>query len=386
MEIDILNPSHMDELIELWSQSFLLPYKQVTWVNEKNIRNCIGIFEKNKLVSALIINPFEVYIRGKLFTLSGIGGVATLPEYRGKNYVHILLKEAIKISKSKDLIFSALYPFSYEFYRLFGWELSGLQKRYRVKLNFIPKFKETEKVKKIPLSDWNCIKPIYEKYAKNFSGMLKRSDERWENHIFWTKDLTYLYVYEDIDLEGYVLYQVVKGSINKINVREIIALNTSAYKGLLGIFSRQSVNIEEVEWIAEINDSLHLILPNPYIHCNIEPTFMLRVIDLKKAIEGMLFLEDIKENIFIEIKDNYAEWNNGVFKLIIQDGKGFLEKENNHKWDISLSINTLSQIISGFISITKAFNLGLVEVNDKNIILKLNQIFPTYPTFSCDYF
>jgi predicted acetyltransferase len=100
----------------------------------------------------------------------------------------------------------------------------------------------------------------------------------------------------------------------------------------------------------------------------------------------MLFLEDIKENIFIEIKDNYAEWNNGVFKLIIQDGKGFLEKENNHKWDISLSINTLSQIISGFISITKAFNLGLVEVNDKNIILKLNQIFPTYPTFSCDYF
>jgi predicted acetyltransferase len=386
MEIDILNPSHMDELIELWSQSFLLPYKQVTWVNEKNIRNCIGIFEKNKLVSALIINPFEVYIRGKLFTLSGIGGVATLPEYRGKNYVHILLKEAIKISKSKDLIFSALYPFSYEFYRLFGWELSGLQKRYRVKLNFIPKFKETEKVKKIPLSDWNCIKPVYEKYAKNFSGMLKRSDERWENHIFWTKDLTYLYVYEDIDLEGYVLYQVVKGSINKINVREIIALNTSAYKGLLGIFSRQSVNIEEVEWIAEINDSLHLILPNPYIHCNIEPTFMLRVIDLKKAIEGMLFLEDIKENIFIEIKDNYAEWNNGVFKLIIQDGKGFLEKENNHKWDISLSINTLSQIISGFISITKAFNLGLVEVNDKNIILKLNQIFPTYPTFSCDYF
>lgn len=386
MEIDILNPSHMDELIELWSQSFLLPYKQVTWVNEKNIRNCIGIFEKNKLVSTLIINPFEVYIRGKLFTLSGIGGVATLPEYRGKNYVHILLKEAIKISKSKDLIFSALYPFSYEFYRLFGWELSGLQKRYRVKLNFIPKFKETEKVKKIPLSDWNCIKPVYEKYAKNFSGMLKRSDERWENHIFWTKDLTYLYVYEDIDLEGYVLYQVVKGSINKINVREIIALNTSAYKGLLGIFSRQSVNIEEVEWIAEINDSLHLILPNPYIHCNIEPTFMLRVIDLKKAIEGMLFLEDIKENIFIEIKDNYAEWNNGVFKLIIQDGKGFLEKENNHKWDISLSINTLSQIISGFISITKAFNLGLVEVNDKNIILKLNQIFPTYPTFSCDYF
>jgi len=386
MEIDILNPSHMDELIELWSQSFLLPYKQVTWVNEKNIRNCIGIFEKNKLVSTLIINPFEVYIRGKLFTLSGIGGVATLPEYRGKNYVHILLKEAIKISKSKDLIFSALYPFSYEFYRLFGWELSGLQKRYRVKLNFIPKFKETEKVKKIPLSDWNCIKPVYEKYAKNFSGMLKRSDERWENHIFWTKDLTYLYVYEDIDLEGYVLYQVVKGSINKINVREIIALNTSVYKGLLGIFSRQSVNIEEVEWIAEINDSLHLILPNPYIHCNIEPTFMLRVIDLKKAIEGMLFLEDIKENIFIEIKDNYAEWNNGVFKLIIQDGKGFLEKENNHKWDISLSINTLSQIISGFISITKAFNLGLVEVNDKNIILKLNQIFPTYPTFSCDYF
>jgi len=385
VEINILNPSHMDELIELLSQSFLLPYKQVTWVNEKSIRNCIGIFEKNKLVSALVINPFEVYIRGKLFTLSGIGGVATLPEHRGKNYIHILLKEAIKISKDRGLIFSSLYPFSYEFYRLFGWELCGFQKRYRVKLRLIPKFKETEKVKKIPLTDWNYIKPVYEKYAKNFSGMIKRSDERWENNIFWTKDLTYLYVYEDIDLEGYVLYQVVKGSINKINVREIIALNTSAYKGLLRIFSRQSINIEEAEWIAEINDSLHLILPNPYIYCNIEPTFMLRIIELKKAIEGMSFVEDIKENIFVEIKDNYAEWNNGVFKLIVEDGKGFLEKENTSYWDISLSINTLFQIISGFISITQAFDLGLIEVN-KKIILRLNKIFTTYPTFSCDYF
>jgi len=39
MEIIRLNPSYIDDLIELWSQSFAFPYEQVsTWVNEKSIR------------------------------------------------------------------------------------------------------------------------------------------------------------------------------------------------------------------------------------------------------------------------------------------------------------------------------------------------------------
>ncbi len=387
MEIIRLNPSYIDDLIELWSQSFAFPYEQVsTWVNEKSIRNCIGAIENNNLVSALSIIPMEGYIRGELFSFSGIGGVATLPEKRGKNYVHYLLKESIRISKENGSIFSSLYPFSFEFYRDFGWELGGFQKRYKRKTYSIPKFPEIERVKRIPLEDWKIIKPVYDKYSKNFSGAIKRTEEGWESIIFRTRTLTYLYIYEDKDIEGYLLYNVEKTNINKIMVREMIYLNNSAYKGFLSLFSRQAMTIEEVEWTAPLNDPLLFILPNPRGECFVEPTFMIRVIDVEKALSSLKYDESMKDKIVIKIKDEHANWNDGIWEIKIEDGKPKLEKKENLEYDIAININTLSQIITGTISPSKAYELGYIEVNNFNSLDKFNKLFPEYHTFCWDYF
>ncbi|ACK41815.1 MAG: GNAT family N-acetyltransferase [Dictyoglomus turgidum] len=387
MEIIRLNPSYMDELIELWSQSFAFPYEQVsTWVNEKSIRNCIGAIENNRLVSALNIIPMEGYVRGELFSFSGIGGVATFPEKRGKNYVHYLLKESIRISKESGSAFSSLYPFSFEFYRNFGWELGGFQKRYKIKTYSIPKFSEMEKVKRIPLEDWKIIKPVYDKHSKNFSGTIKRTEERWESIIFRTRTLTYLYIYEDKDIEGYLLYSVEKTNINKVVVREMICLNNSAYRGFLSLFSRQAMTIEEVEWTVPLNDLLPFILPNPRGECLVEPTFMIRVIDVEKALSSLKYDENIKDKIVIKIKDEHANWNHGIWEIEIENGKVKLEKKENLEPEIELNINILSQIIAGTISSQKAYELGYIEVNNFNSLHKFNNLFPEYPTFCWDYF
>jgi len=385
MEISRLNPTHIEELTELWGECFVIPYEQASlWVDEKSIRNCIGAFEKGRLVSVLSISSFESYIRGKVLPLSGIGGVATLPEYRGKKYVHDLLSEAIKISKEKGMVFSALYPFSFGFYRNFGWELAGFRRRYKIETDNLPKFPEVENVKKISLADWKTVKNIYEKFACQFTGPLKRTEERWESVIFGTKDLTYLYVWEDKEREGYVLYTIERTPVNRIVVKEMISLSTSAYKGLLGLFSRQSMSIQEVEWTTPLEDDLNFILPNPRVNCQIEPTFMLRIIDLEKAIKKLPFPMEVKEKIKIKVIDPNANWNDGIWKLEIKDGKGNIEKSED--WDISLNITTLCQIISGILSPQKAYKLKTIDVKNTESLEKLERIFPTYPTFCWDYF
>lgn len=385
MEIRNLYSGDIEKLIELWSQSFVIPLDQVSsWVNEKNIKNCIGLFEKNKLISALNIIPFEFYIRGKILTLSGIGGVATFPEYRGKNYIHYLLSEALRISKEKGLFFSMLYPFSYEFYRNFGWELGGFQRKYIRKTYTIPKFEKIEMVKRIPLEEWKIIKRIYEKYVISFTGPIKRTEERWENLIFRTKDLTYLYIWEDTEPQGYLLYSIDTIPTRRILVREMICLNISSYKGFLALFSRQSMNIEEVQWVTPINDLTSFVLPNPRGECYIEPTFMIRIVDLVKAIENIYFSEELNEVLKIEVKDPYGIWNEGVWEIEIKNGKGKIEKGKEK--DISLSINTLSQIFSGILSPIKAFQLGFLEAKNYKDVEKFNKIFPSFPTFCWDYF
>ncbi|MEN2983413.1 MAG: GNAT family N-acetyltransferase [Dictyoglomaceae bacterium] len=385
MEIRRLSSEDMDELSELWSQAFVLPINQVSsWINEKSIQNCIGLFEKNKLVSALSIIPFDFYIRGKVLPLSGIGGVATFPEYRGKKYIHHLLSEALKISKEKGLIFSMLYPFSFEFYRTFGWELGGFQKRYIRRTSTFPKFDEMEKVRRIPLEDWKIIRRIYERFAINFTGPLKRTEERWENLIFRGRDLTYLYIWEDGEPQGYLLYNIETVPIRRIVVKEMICLNISAYKGFLGLFSRQSTNIDEVQWVTPMEDFTPFILPNPRGECTIEPTFMIRIVDLEKTLESFSFPENLYEILKIEVKDLYGVWNNGVWEIEVKDGKGKIEKGKD--WNISLSINTLSQILSGILSPKIAFQLGLLEIKDYKDVEKFDKIFPVFQTFSWDYF
>ncbi|MCX7845710.1 MAG: GNAT family N-acetyltransferase [Dictyoglomaceae bacterium] len=385
MEIRNLTLENIDELVELWSQSFVFPLDQVSsWISEKSIKNCIGVFERNKLISALNIIPFEFYIRGKVLPLSGIGGVATFPEYRGKSYIHNLLTEALRISKERGLIFSMLYPFSFDFYRTFGWELGGFQKKYVRKTYTLPKFEEIKNVRKIPLEDWKIIKEIYEKHAVNFTGPLKRTEERWENLIFRSRNLTYLYLWEDGEPQGYLLYTVELTPIRRIIVREMICLNISSYKGFLSLFSRQSMSIEEVQWNTPVEDQISFVLTNPRGECIIEPTFMIRVIDLEKVFENLSFPEYLEEIFRIEVKDSYGTWNEGVWEIEIKNGKGKIEK--GVEWDISLSINTLSQIISGTLSPKTAFQLGLLEVKNSKVIEKFDEIFPPFKTFSWDYF
>jgi len=144
------------------------------------------------------------------------------------------------------------------------------------------------------------------------------------------------------------------------------------------------MSIQEVEWTTPLEDDLNFILPNPRVNCQIEPTFMLRIIDLEKAIKKLPFPMEVKEKIKIKVIDPNANWNDGIWKLEIKDGKGNIEKSED--WDISLNITTLCQIISGILSPQKAYKLKTIDVKNTESLEKLERIFPTYPTFCWDYF
>ena len=51
--------------------------------NYKNIRT---LFDKNRIVSVVIINFRQMFIEDVTFNLGGVGGVSTLPEYRKRGY------------------------------------------------------------------------------------------------------------------------------------------------------------------------------------------------------------------------------------------------------------------------------------------------------------
>lgn len=240
--------------------------------------------------------PFEFYLRDQIFPLAGIGGVATFPEHRGKNYVHHLLSESLKISREKGLIYSMLYPFSFEYYRIFEWEMAGFQRRYIRKLVSIPKFKEMDYVKR---GDWKSLKifeEIYEKYAKNFTGMLKRNSQRWE--------------------------------------RLFSSQSPFTYRRFSSFYSSKSQR---------------RLLYRAYFHA--------KNCRFRKGSKKLNFPKDLEGKINIEVRNEYAKENDGIWEIEIKEGKASIEKGD--KKDISIGINILSQIFAGVLTPKKPMNMDL---------------------------
>ena len=90
-----------------------------------------GCFDEDGTMMACIINnDFAVHFDGRLVKMGGIGGVATLPEYRYGGAVKETLRAILKDARENGEVFSSLYPFSHEFYRKAGYESISFSLRW----------------------------------------------------------------------------------------------------------------------------------------------------------------------------------------------------------------------------------------------------------------
>lgn len=88
---------------------------------------CFMVLEVDgKIVSHVGLYPLDVRSFGCRVMTGGIGGVATLPEYRGRGYMSRLLRHAISTMRERGWPLSALGG-DRQRYMTFGWERAGLK-------------------------------------------------------------------------------------------------------------------------------------------------------------------------------------------------------------------------------------------------------------------
>lgn len=92
-----------------------------------------GFFdEQGKLLSVLGLLPLEAWFQGKKLALGGIGGVATWPEARRQGCVGRLLSHALETMRKNGQSVSMLHPFSFPFYKKYGYEQTIDRKKYTI--------------------------------------------------------------------------------------------------------------------------------------------------------------------------------------------------------------------------------------------------------------
>lgn len=284
--------------------------------------HALGSFSENQLTSSLIMFPFEVYYHGQVFKMGGIGNVTSYPEVRGQGHIRQLMTTNLKEMKEKGMVLSYLAPFSYHFYRKFGYEVTFEERQYEMSSEDFGSFKAPEQtVKRVSWEDQKeAIKAIYDEEMKQSTGPLKRSDWIWDNRIMFS-DKKNLALYQDEEgvPKGYIHYEFSGENLNHFEIKELIALTGGAEKALWEFVGSHAAGFENITFPARSDQKLFHLFRGADLKQKMVSGMMARIVDMKNFLKQFPFKRIEKQTFYLNVTDDTAEWNDKVFKLVLNE-------------------------------------------------------------------
>ncbi|MBP1992955.1 GNAT family N-acetyltransferase [Paenibacillus eucommiae] len=381
-----------------------------------------GYFVDGKMAAKLTILELQIWLNGKRYAMGGISGVATWPEYRRKGMVSQLLELSLRKMKEAGQSVSFLHPFSFSFYRKFGWEMFMDYVQYEIEAGQLPRFaaKEGSRVERVAL-DAELLHPIYEAYASRFNGMLVRDRDWWNHRVFKTGSHTAA-VYRNAlgELTGYVYYSI---SNHIFTVHELVFLDEDARCGLWKFISDHDSMMTTTIVKAPAQDKLSFLLADPRMKQERKPYFMARIVDVEAFISQYSFVAAsvitgnpethdipgtpetlmtsmtsmspralrVSRPFYLQVSDAYAEWNQGLFEIIVDvsgEAKVTRQPELQLKEGaelLSCDIQTLSCLLMGYQKASFLHTIGRIQGNQAEV-MRLEALIPDCTTYLTDYF
>ncbi|SDR14420.1 GNAT family N-acetyltransferase [Virgibacillus salinus] len=345
-----------------------------------------GWMEDDQLVAKLHLIPLSCYINGKAFEMGGISSIATWPEYRRQGSVKHLLHHALKHMKEQGEVVSFLHPFSFSFYRKYGWEHIFSEKKYTIPLeNLKRKWGADGYIQRVD-SEISILHKVYTEYAKQFNGTLVRDEKWWEQRVLkgdWHKAIAYD---GNDQAEGYIIYKVKE---EKVTVHELVYNSLNAQKLLIQFMANHDSMADTVEMVVPENDNLPLLIDEPRFDQKTEPFFMARIVDVLEFLKQYAFHDGGEQSLSLHVVDSFLPENSGVYQLR-QIGSEtavnhlFYGDQGDHE-GIHCTIQYLTSMLLGYKRPMELYHLGLVRGNYEQIE-QLDSIIPKQQTFFPDFF
>ena len=309
---------------------------QMTWTEEQTAarkdkfkpEQDWGAFdEKGALMSALLLLPLEAWVQGRKLAMGGVAGVATWPEARRQGCVSRLLSHALGTMREQGQSLSKLHPFSFPFYRKFGYELTIERKKYTLDAKHLPPRGEVPgRVVRMSRPDIGVLDAIYSAYAARYSGNLVRTPEWWESRILTQEGSILAVYYNESDIpEGYFYY---KAKERTLTVHEMAATTETARRALWSYAANHDSMVDEMTLLVPMDDELPFLLSDPRFKQEIVPYFMSRIVDAEAFAKLYAWEKGTNtESVLLRLEDRHAPWNDGTFRLSwSEEGEGTLER------------------------------------------------------------
>ena len=337
---------------------------------------------EGELVASLVLYPFQAYVRGEKLPLTGIGSVAVSPEHRRRGVADALIRATLAEMRERGDAWSMLYSFRGDFYRRYGWGLVETPTMLSVPPALLPASDEAQRVRRLRTPDRLLVQALYERHAKERGHfMLARRPEWWERRLWGYEGEWVVYERKRGAIEGYLQLQVDSGDGPwklVLTVNEFVATTPEAHRGLTGYLNGlrdQAVEVvmatsPDAPWAAQLGDAANLrgemklgVLRSAG-HAGYGA--MLRVLDVKAALEALPIAKDAHGEIVLDVRDAILPQNERAWRVTAADGRLSVRAEGTaaareKRPRLVATAEQLALIVSGALSPLRAVETGLLD-------------------------
>ncbi len=323
-----------------------------------------GLFnDEGKMMSTIVTCPARLTFEGQLIDCDEVHMVGSLPENRGGGNIRKMMDVVLHAFKEKGDPFAILMPFSFVFYRKFGFEGAECEMIQKAKISQFAPFSCDLDVHQVDCQeDVDQVRALYERHQlKRNLGEMK-TDHDWQyrgggefgERDWWYGDkrhYTYLFRDEEGQAQAYFTFLFNNGPegpfVGSMEVIDIAFESPEALRSIFGFIYGMRAKITEVKITMPRELDLGVILPEgDDVERTIRGHQMARVLDVEKVL--MMLRHPEEEGSYrIHIEDKFMPENTGTYEVDFAGGRTMAVNKTGEPADLAVTEETFLQMAIG---------------------------------------
>ena len=334
----------------------------------------------------------DMSIRGRTHPGAGLTSVITPPEHRRDGYVTEILAETLGEYRERGRQFSTLWPFSYEFYRAFGWDTATNKRVYECEpsaLAAVADRVEGGTYHQVELDDLSALEPVYEADAARYSLTIERDEEWWRHRVCRAHpEEPFVYLWRrDGEPAAYVVYEF-EGDYHDrtMVVREMGYTDVGGLDAVLGFCYDHDSQADTIRIDAPDDAVLldRLTAPDE-VGCQLKTGAMVRVVDVAETLPSLSY-PAVEGELSLAVDDDFAAWNDDTFVLEVSGGRASCRVAEDDDPDARLDVGALSQLLVGYRSASELDRAGRLDDTAPGTVDLLEDLYPPTTVYFRDRF
>ncbi len=338
------------------------------------------------LTTAIDTHRQRLVFAGRELPVTELHMVGSLPEGRGRGGVRALIHEVLQDARARGELFATLIPFSFGFYRKFGFELMARHLDLRLPIDQLAGFTCDYVVRQAAgPDDAAAMRTLADRASGRRALAMLSTDEDWawhDNGEVGKRDFmhrgspTYSYLFyryaaaefageatagamlADAGPAACLKFSFVTTPDNPFvgtMVVSTLAYETpDALRSVLGFMYRYRAKVNEVAFEEFDDIDLALLVPEPdRVTRTVGGHWMLRVLDVAGVLKAARY--PVGEDAFsVRVVDGFLTENDGTYAVAFADGMAQTVDQTDAAPDLTVPVTTFAQLVTGAVSLREA--------------------------------